>query len=179
MPNNGSFEAALKDAKKARQEAYEQRREIERRILSLSQTIEGLSALCGADEEDELVAIGNGIISHETRLTDAIRCVFSQSQQYMFTPPEVRNALENMGIDLAKYKQPLVPIHNTLKRLERQEEIIALRDDKGNIRGYRWVLPLARAVEEIGGPTKPRRAIPPSSSFAAKAFEEEDAKRNR
>ena len=176
MPENDSFVKALKDAKKALREAFENRSQIELRILSLKQTIKGLSALCGSDEEDDFVPIGNGILNHERSLTDAIRCIFSQAQQYMLTPPEVRDALEAMGLDLTKYKQPLVPIHNTLKRLERQEEIVAFKDDKGDIRGYRWVSPLARAVEAIDGLPKPRRAVPPVNSFAAKAFAEEDAK---
>jgi hypothetical protein len=179
MSKNDSFEKALKDAKKALKEAFEQRTAIEERILSLKQTIKGLSALCEADSDDELVPVGNGILSHEMSLTDAIRCAFSQSREYMLTPPEVRDALASMGVDLAKYKQVLVPIHNTLKRLEKQGEIVAFKDDGGNIRGYRWVSPLARAVEEVDGPPKVRRANPPSSSLAAKAFAEEDAKRNR
>ena len=40
-----------------------------------------------------------------------------------------------MGRNLAeKYKQPLVPIHNTLKRLEAQGELVAFRDDTGDLR---------------------------------------------
>jgi hypothetical protein len=179
MSRNDSFERALKDAKKALREAFEQRAAIEERILSLKQTIKGLSALCEGDADDELVPVGNGILGHEMSLTDAIRCAFSQSREFMLTPPEVRDALASMGVDLAKYKQVLVPIHNTLKRLEKQGEIVAFKDDGGNIRGYRWVSPLARAVEEVDGPPKVRRATPPNSSFAAKAFAEEDARRNR
>jgi hypothetical protein len=143
------FEAALKEARKALQEAFEQKNEIENRIVSLKQTIEGLSALV-EPEVGELVELRRpGLLTVETSLTDAIRKVFANSSEYTLTPPDVRDALLAMGLDLEKYKQPLVPIHNTLKRLERQEEIVAFKDDKGVIRGYCWVSPLARAVAEV------------------------------
>jgi hypothetical protein len=67
----------------------------------------------------------------------------------MLTPTEVRDSLAARGMDLSKYKQPLVPIHNTLKRLVSQEELVEFRDDSGDLRGYRWVSPLARAVAEV------------------------------
>jgi hypothetical protein len=33
--------------------------------------------------------------------------------------------------------------------MEAQGELVAFRDDTGDLRGYRWVSPLARAVAEI------------------------------
>jgi len=145
------FDAALKEARKALAESIRDRNAIERRIVSLKQTIEGLTGLCDPDPTEELVEVGSGPDpGSQMSLTNAIRTVFSESQEYLLTPPEVRDSLVRMGVNLDKYKQPLVPIHNTLKRLEIQNELVSFRDDNGAFRGYRWVSSLARAVAEVG-----------------------------
>jgi len=149
MGNADPFETALKEARKALAEALEERSATERRIVSLKQTIEGLSALCEPEPIDDSVQVGKRLAGYCISLTDAIRKIFSESQEYLLTPPQVRDALLAMGVDLAKYKQPLVPIHNTLKRLESQGELVPFKDDNGDFRGYRWVSPLARAVAEV------------------------------
>jgi DNA-binding NtrC family response regulator len=152
MPNTNTFELALKDARKALDEAYELRSAVEQRIVRLKQTIDGLASLCEPEASEDLLQVKGDQMpeGHNTSLTDAIRRIFSETSEPMLTPPEVRDALLAMGVNLAKYKQPLVPIHNTLKRLETQGELIAFTDDAGDIRGYRWVSPLARAVAEVG-----------------------------
>ena len=147
MTDTFPFERALKEAKLKLAEALEERLALERRIVSLKQTIEGLTPLCQAEAQDFVQPEGTYGIG--LSLTSVIRTIFSESKQPILTPLEVRDALRARGVDLAKYKQPLVPIHNTLKRLETQEEIVAFRDDDGNVRGYRWISPLARAVAEL------------------------------
>ena len=164
MPNTNPFEAALKEARKALREAYEERAAIERRIVGLTKSIDGLAALCEPETDEKfLVADRKDSSTFQiTSMTDAIRRVFSESDEPMLTPTEVRDALLAMGTDLTKYKQPLVPIHNTLKRLASQEEIVEFRDDNDELRGYRWVSPLARAVAEVDRPRlveKVRRTI--------------------
>src|SRR6266576_1780736 len=171
MMSTSSFETALKEARKALAEAYEDRTAIEHRIVSLKQTIEGLAALCEPETDEDFVQVKGGKLpdGYNTSLTDAIRRIFSESNEYMLTPTEVRDTLVAMGVDIKKYKQPLVPIHNTLKRLEAQGELVSFRDDAGDLRGYRWVSPLARAVAEVdSGHTilklKVRRVNPGASS---------------
>jgi hypothetical protein len=151
MASTNPFETALKEARKALKEALDDRSAIEHRIVSLKQTIEGLAALCEPEPSGDVVQVGGGLYPESvTSLTDAIRKIFSESNEPMLTPPEVRDALLAMHVDLAKYKQPLVPIHNTLKRLEAQGELVPFRDDRGDLRGYQWISPLARAVAEVG-----------------------------
>jgi hypothetical protein len=154
MTKSTPFEAALKEARKSLNEALEERRAIESRIVNLKKTIQGLAALCEPVLTDDLEQILGSLGNQYTSLTDAIRTVFSQSKEPSLKPPQVRDALVAMGFDLAKYKQPLVPIHNTLKRLESQEEIVAVRDERGDLAGYRWVSPLARAVAEMDFSTR-------------------------
>lgn len=157
MANTNPFEIALNAARKALTEALEERSAIEQRIVSLKQTIDGLSALCEPESDEDLVQVQEGGECYSFKLTDAIRLVFSATSEPMLTPTEVRDALLANRLDLSKYKQPLVPIHNTLKRLVSQGELVEFRDDNGDLRGYRWVSPLARAVAEVG--TRTRNAL--------------------
>jgi hypothetical protein len=154
MTNPNSFERALKEARRALQSAYEERAIVEQRIINLTKSIDGLAALCEPESGEKFLVGGadDPSIFQITSLTDAIRRVFSKSSEPVLTPTEVRDALRAMGVDLAKYKQPLVPIHNTLKRLVEQEELVEFRDDNGELKGYRWVTPLARALAEIESP---------------------------
>ncbi len=154
MAKPDAFEAALREARKSLNEAYEDRAAIELRIMSLKQTIDGLTNLCEPDPffvETQSHDTQTGFnIRSKFRLSFAIRQIFSESEKHALTPTEVRDALLKIDAKFAeRYKQPLVPIHNTLKRLEAQGELIAIRDDSGDFRGYRWVSPLARAVAEV------------------------------
>jgi hypothetical protein len=153
MADTKPFEAALKEAKKSLEEAKAEHRAIEKRIVSLRQTIEGLSALCEPEPSEDLVYVEDGGNPYGFKLTDAIRLIFSGSTEPVLTAPEIRDALQANGVNIAKYKQPLVPIHNTLKRLVTQGELVEFRDDNGELRGYQWVTPLARAVAEVSAPS--------------------------
>jgi len=152
MSDLKTFGIALKEARKSLAEAYEDRSAIEKRIVRLKQTIDGLAALCEPEPNEDLVQVQEVDLPYpyKTSLTDAIRKIFSETTEPILTPVEVRDALLAMGVNLEKYKQPLVPVHNTLKRLEAQGELVPFRDDTGDLRGYRWVSPLARAVAEVG-----------------------------
>src|ERR1700733_14957754 len=112
MANSNPFEVALKEAKKSLAEALEDRSAIERRIVSLKQTIEGLSALCEPQSDEDFVDVQEGGESYSFKLTDAMRLIFSNSSEPILNAPEVRDALVAKGINISKYKQPLVPIHN-------------------------------------------------------------------
>jgi hypothetical protein len=154
MAESNAFEAALREARKSLSEAYEDRVAIEQRIVSLKQTIDGLTNLCEPEPffiETQRRDPETGFdIRSKFRLSFAIRQIFSESENYTLTPTEVSDALLKIDVNFAeRYKQPLVPIHNTLKRFEAQGELVAIRDDSGAFRGYRWVSPLARAVAEV------------------------------
>ena len=145
------FEAALNEARKALADALEERGVLEDRIVCLKRTIATLEGICEPEPQGDSVEIEGGFFADTcfvARLTDAVRQVFAAATKPL-TPPEVRDALLTMGVNLAKYKQPLVPIHNTLKRLESQGEIVSLINEDGKLCGYRWVIPLARAVAEV------------------------------
>jgi len=79
--------------------------------------------------------------------TDAIRNVL-QIFNCPLAAPTIRDRLLEMGFDLSKYKQELVPIHNTLRRLEEQGEVRTVKNEQGQTVGYQWMSPLQRALAE-------------------------------
>jgi hypothetical protein len=159
MANLSPFEIALDAARKALTEALEERSAIEQKIVSLKQTIDGLSALCEPEANQDLVDVEHDGERLSFSLTDAIRLAFTADPEAVLSPTELRDALLSQGLSLSRYKQPLVPIHNTLKRLVSQEELVEVRDGKGDLVGYRWVSPLARAVAEVTTKNRSANAI--------------------
>jgi hypothetical protein len=88
----------------------EQRRQIDKRLSELAQTIGTLSRLCGI------------VATVPWGLTDACRTVLRNAGGPM-TPVEVRDRLEGIGVDLSRYSSDLAAVHTTLKRLNEAGEI--------------------------------------------------------
>jgi hypothetical protein len=80
------------------------------------------------------------------KFTDAIRWILKTHGQ--LPAPGVRDELIQLGFDFAKYKQELVPVHNTLRRLEEQGEVQAIKNEQGQTISYKWISPLHRALAE-------------------------------
>src|ERR1700678_3849861 len=102
MAEGNPFETALQEARKSLGEAYEERAALEQRIVSLKQTIDGLTSLCEPEPRVEIrrqdPETGFNIQS-SCSLSFAIRQIFSESEEYILTPPEVRDALLEMGLN--------------------------------------------------------------------------------
>ena len=86
------------------------RGEIDRRLSELAQTIGTLSKLLGYTPT---VPLG---------LTDAIRLV-TRGAGLPMTPVDVRDRLQGMGFDMAKYTNDLAAVHTILKRLNDAGEL--------------------------------------------------------
>jgi len=81
--------------------------------------------------------------------TDAIREILRLREARDFVPvPAIRDELVAWGFDFSKYKQELVPVHNTLKRLEEQGEVRAVKNARGLLAGYQWIAPIERAMKD-------------------------------
>jgi hypothetical protein len=59
------------------------------------------------------------------------------------TPPEIRNALVLSGVDMDKYSNPMVVLHNTLKRFHSQGEVTI---PEGKPTRYQWAGSVGRAL---------------------------------
>jgi len=118
----GALDAAIKE--------YEalgaDRRAIDKRLSDLAQTIGTLSRLLGLTPT---VPLG---------LTDACRLVLRSGTP--MTPPEVRDRLGAIGVDLSIYSSELSAIHTVLKRLNEAGEIRIVPRPEGK-HAYLWQAP--------------------------------------
>jgi hypothetical protein len=116
------------DAAIAEYEALgEQRREIDRRLAQLAQTIGTLTRLLGYEPT---VPLG---------LTDAVRLVTRAGVP--LTPTDVRDRLEAIGFDLSGYVSRLSAIHTVLKRLNEAGELRIVPKHPGKD-AYLWQRPV-------------------------------------
>jgi hypothetical protein len=104
------YRAALAAAIREYEALGLQRRDIDKRLAQLSQTIATVSRLLGLTPT---VPMG---------LTDAIRLVM-RGAGVPLTPTEVRDELHAIGFDLSKYANDLAAIHTILKRLNESGEL--------------------------------------------------------
>ena len=121
-----SYRGALDAAIKEYETLGEQRREIDRRLSHLAQTIGTLSRLLGITPT---VPLG---------LTDACRLVLRGGLP--MTPVDVRDRLLEIGVDLTVYVSDLSAIHTVLKRLNENGEIRLVPRASGK-NAYLWQAP--------------------------------------
>src|SRR5438132_3664104 len=120
------YRTALGSAIQEYEALGEQRREIDKRLAQLAQTIGTLSKLIGLTPT---VPMG---------LTDAVRLALRAGVP--MTPIDVRDRLLAIGVDLSIYSSDLAVIHTVLKRLNEAGEIrIVPRADKKH--AYLWEAP--------------------------------------
>ena len=128
-----NYRLALQAAMTEQSELFEERRRIDSRLTTLKTTIEGLAALVNdkpaepAQISDELL-VGSGI-------TGAIRIVLMHSTVPL-SPTQIRAELVKKGFDLSDYASEMTVIHNTLKRLESQGELLTVKDSSDKVIAY-------------------------------------------
>jgi hypothetical protein len=118
---------------------------LEDELGGLQQTAAGLAKTLGEQYEAD----------DDIGLTEAIRRAFRQNPEKHFTAIEIRDELDQMGHDLAKYGNVLASIHSVIKRLETKE--IEGAGTRANGKPcYQWkkAQPISKApkpLSEVGG----------------------------
>ena len=130
------YRAALDAAVREYEDLGQQRRDIDRRLAQLAQTIGTLNRLCGFTPT---VYWG---------LTDACRLVLKGAGHPM-TPVEVRDRLEAIGFDLSKYANGTAAIHTVLKRLQEARELRFVELTSGKF-AYEWQQAPVRGAIALG-----------------------------
>jgi hypothetical protein len=115
----------------------QRRVDLEKRLLLLKQTIAGLSALCDQKEERRRSNGNSSAFPPFIKLTSATRQVLAEAD-FPMSPPSLRDALVQRGLNVKQYSNPLAVIHNTLLRLQRQGEAVQVSGawtltDKGRL----------------------------------------------
>jgi hypothetical protein len=123
---NTDYRAALEAAAKEYETLGEQRRAIDERLTQLAQTIGTLSRLIGLTP------------TTPSSITDAVRLAMRAGVP--MTPPEVRDRLLSIGVDLSSYSNELAVIHTVLKRLNEAGEIRIVPRANGK-NAYLWAKP--------------------------------------
>jgi len=167
-PINSALEAAHQKLNKLLVE----RSRIDREIVDWKRVIDSLMAVSENDEGDpsdvEVSTLAAESGRTTIKFTDGVRMVLRQNanRDVPISVPEIRDQLTNLGFNFAKYAQPLVPIHNTLKRLEEQGEVSPLKNEQGQTLGYKWISPIERALYDdarsaagVPYPTKSRLSL--------------------
>ena len=146
----GEYRRALDAAIKEYEALGTERREIDKRLTELAQTIGTLSRLCGLTPT---VPWG---------LTDACRVILRSGLP--MTALDVRDRLQAIGFDLSKYSSELAAIHTVLKRLNESGEarLLAGGPKQG---GYLWNMPATATAlgPEIAEHVRTYAAPSPSS----------------
>jgi hypothetical protein len=122
----GDYRAALEAAAKEYEALGEERRRIDARLTQLAQTIGTLSRLIGLAPTVPL------------SITDAVRLAMRSGVP--MTPPEVRDRLLAIGVDLSPYANELAVIHTVLKRLNEAGEL-RIVPKPGGKNQYLWMKP--------------------------------------
>jgi hypothetical protein len=131
----------------------EKRADIDAQILKWKRAIDGVMAVAESEQDDpadvEVSAFVEGKAGQQrVKFTDGVRLCLKQRGGKLTSVPEVRDGLVNLGFDFGKYAQPLVPIHNCLKRLAEQGEAMIVKNETGQIIGYKWISPIERALDD-------------------------------
>jgi hypothetical protein len=130
-----NYKLALQAAMQEQSDLFQERRNIDARLTTLKETIEGLNALIEEKpSEPELPAELFG----ETGISGAIRFLLQRSNVPL-APIQIRTQLMSHGFDLSDYANATALIHNTLKRLERQGEVLTVKDSSGKAIAYTTV----------------------------------------
>jgi|SRR5580704_416568 hypothetical protein len=147
-PINNALEAAYKKVS----DLLAERSRIDKELVGWKRVIDSLMAVSeGEDASDpsdvQVSALGKPSGKTTIKFTDGVRMVLQQNQhrEVPISVPEIKAQLINLGFDFSKYAQPLVPVHNCLKRLEEQREVSALKNEQGQTLGYKWVSEVERA----------------------------------
>ena len=108
---HGQYLEALTQARKQLAELEELEKNITFRKAQLRTTIEGLASLCSE---------APGIA--DLPLAEAIRVIFRSSDE-SYNATDLRDKLQDIGYDLARFKNPLASIHTAIKRMVEAEEL--------------------------------------------------------
>jgi hypothetical protein len=118
------YQAALQAARQELGQLIQQREVISIRIMQLERTVQGLATLAGQTQIAQQ--------SFRMDLTDAIVIALRNAAQPM-SAVEIRDMLVAMGVQFARFSNPMAALHNALRRLLQKGLIIEFTGGRWSI----------------------------------------------
>jgi hypothetical protein len=128
-------------------ELRRQRVEIDREMMGLVKTIEGLKVLAQKPPPPTISPPPPPPISESTGFTEKVRGILKSNENRKLSPTEIRDALVSSGGE-EDSKTVLIQVHNTLKRLIDQNEVFETQTNEGKL--YSWKSEFARLAGLMG-----------------------------
>ena len=158
---------------------------LQKRLSGLLDAIKAIEIL--AQESDEPIIEPLPMSADEEQgFTDSVRAILRANPVRGFTAVEIRNVmLEREPRSDASAKVLLIHIHNTLKRLFKQDEVIEVQMPEGRA-GYRWknttpmvdlLASLKKSLAQMEN--KPIQTLQPRKTIAEQASENRRRKEER
>lgn len=119
------YQSALEGARREMDRLLQERVQLDSRLTQLKSTIDALSALINEPPKLGAESFADGVDT--VGISDLIRRILAESGVGL-TPVEIKSKLGEIGFELDQYANAGAVIYNTLKRLERQGEIVPVRD---------------------------------------------------
>lgn len=129
------IKAELDAAKKQMEGLLQDKILLDLKVGQLSQTINTLIALLQPKPDPADISDVSGLLFEDSSITGAIRVVLLRSPVPM-SPTQIRSELVKSGFDLSEYENEMAVIHNTLKRLDKQGELMTVKDSSGQTVAY-------------------------------------------
>jgi hypothetical protein len=146
----------LEAAKLEMNELLQEKVLLDLKIGQLSQTMNALMSMLEPKPPDATnISDAAGLLFGETGISGAIRLLLTRSERPL-TPVQIRTELINHGFDLSDYANAMAVVHNTLKRLQSQGELMTVQDPSGQAVAY-----TTRFQAPMDAATAPNRAASP------------------
>ena len=126
----------VEQLRKDLRELCEKRNWIEEQLVQVNLALGSLARGLEDEKERETVFREIAAARRKPGLTEKVAQCMRDSPHYEFTAPEVRQSLEERGVDLSGYSQPLATISITLRRMHEAGRVTVRR--KGRTVLYRF-----------------------------------------
>jgi hypothetical protein len=132
------YNRVIEESRKELSDLVRVREETDKRISQVIKALRGLAPMLPDKEKQDLLASLKTARRKGLGLTEMIVDVLRESATPL-SGSEIRDRLEDSGLDMAEYSQASATIHNTLRRLADGHRVLPvfpkdLKDSKGQLR---------------------------------------------
>jgi len=124
---------------------------LDRTIIAVRQTLQGLAALCEAENIEIDASPEAEYLLETSALPDEILSVLRARHPGYHRATIIKQQLEKLGHDMSKYKNPLATIHMVLKRLIEADKVETGTNEAGEklYRAKSWLYSGFQEVERV------------------------------